>query len=282
MKNYKYILILVFVFFSCEDVIEVDTPSEAPRLIVDALIRVDTTQDFTNVVVKVSETNSFFEALPPANLNQITFINIDNPPSGDEPILIEQEPGIYSKMFPTEELMNDEFLLQINFEDNEIFVAFAEFVPAADINSITQGTGTLFDEDDTEIVINFTDNADQTDFYLFDFDMDNYITTEDTFYQDQEFEFSYFYDDNVNPGDVLTISIMGIDEAFYDYMNLLIDQSGQDLGPFETPRVTARGNILNATDIDNVDNFDNVNNANNFALGYFAIVEERKQNFTIQ
>ncbi|MBT8255370.1 MAG: DUF4249 domain-containing protein, partial [Bacteroidia bacterium] len=40
-------------FASCEDVIEVDLPSEDPRLIIDALIRVDSTQTSTLVTVKV-------------------------------------------------------------------------------------------------------------------------------------------------------------------------------------------------------------------------------------
>ncbi len=282
-KYFLLLFILSITFSSCEDVIEVDVPSEAPRLIVDALIRVNTSDQFTNVVVKVQETNSFFETLPPANLNQITMVNLTNPQSGDEPILFEQEPGVYSRLFPTDELMTDEYVLQINFEDNEIYLAFASFVPAAEINSITQGDEVLFDDDETEVIVNFTDIADQENFYLFDFDFDNFLTTEDTFYQDQEFEFSYFYEENLEFGDTVEISIMGIDEAFYDYMNLLIDQSGEfDIGAFATPSVTARGNIINATDIDNIDVSDNLDNPNNFALGYFAIVEENKASFTIQ
>ena len=81
-KYYLLLLILSITFSSCEDVIEVDVPSEAPRLIVDALIRVNTSDQFTNVIVKVQETNSFFETLPPANLNQITMVNLTNPQKG--------------------------------------------------------------------------------------------------------------------------------------------------------------------------------------------------------
>ncbi len=272
-----------WILSSCEDVIEVDPPSEAPRLIVDALIRVDINENFTNVIVKVQETNSFFETLPPANLNQITLVNLTNPPSGDEPILFEESPGVYSRMFPTNELMTDEYVLQINFEDNEIYLAFASFVPTVDINSIEQGDETLFDEDDTEVILSFTDFPDREDYYLFDFDFNNFITAEDTFFDGQEFEFSYFYDELIESGDQVEISILGVDESLYNYMNLLIDQSGEfDIGAFATPAVTARGNIINATDIDNIDVQDNLENPNNFALGYFAIVEERKQTFTFQ
>ncbi|MEM7187817.1 MAG: hypothetical protein AAF466_14300, partial [Bacteroidota bacterium] len=75
MKRIGYIVMMIAslsAFVSCEDVIEVDLPTEDPRLIIDALIRVDTLQANTLVTVKVSQTNSFFESLPPANLEQIT------------------------------------------------------------------------------------------------------------------------------------------------------------------------------------------------------------------
>lgn len=280
MKN----LILIFsllLIFSCEDVVDIDTPSEAPRLIVDALIRVNVNENFTNVVVKVSETSSFFEAIPVASLNNISLNNLDNPPADNEALLFETEPGVYERSFPTDELMTDRYALLIDWQD-EIFIGFSEFQPAPEINSITQGTGTLFDENDTEVIINYTDIADQENYYLFDFGFDEFLATEDTFYQDQEFEFSYFYDEDIEPNTEVNISIMGMDKDFYDYMNLLIDQSGQqDFGVFATPSVTVRGNIFNGTDIDNLENFNNLGMTDNFPLGYFAIVQENTSSIVI-
>ena len=273
--------ILVLSLWSCEDVIQVDVPSEDPRLIVDAIVRVDVEQPVTLVRVKVSETNSFFGTVPPANLQQITMSNLDNP-GGDGQVLNEEVPGsgIYSEFFPTDELIADTWFLQIDFED-KFFVATSNFVPTVPINSLTQGTETLFDEDDIEVIVNFTDAPDREDFYLFDFDLDNFLVSEDTFFEGQEFEFSYFYDDDIEPNTELEISILGVDESFYNYMDQLIIQSGDDFGPFETPALTVRGNIINATDIDNDNNFNNLNSANNFALGYFAIVQEYKSTITI-
>lgn len=65
-------------------------------------------------------------------------------------------------------------------------------------------------------------------------------------------------------------------------MNLLIEQSEGGFGPFETPSLTVRGNFINATNIDNDNNFDNVGDPNNFALGYFAIVQEFKQTIVLE
>ncbi|MGV6830956.1 MAG: DUF4249 family protein [bacterium] len=281
-KTYRYLVITLFFVYSCEDVIEVDIPSEPPRLVIDALVRVNVNENFTNVVVKVSETSSFFESIPIATLDQITLTNIDNPPSGNEAILFEDSPGVYSRSFPTEELMTDNYVLQINY-NGEIFLAFSQFEAAPEINSIIQGDATLFDDDDIEVIVNYNDIPDEENFYLFDFDFDEFLATEDTFYQDQEFEFSYFYDEPLEIGTEVEVSILGINEDFYNYMNLLIDQSGQqDVGVFATPSVTVRGNFINATDIDNIDNFDNVDQSDNFALGYFAIVQENKSSFIVQ
>ncbi len=279
MKNW-FLIILLLGFCSCEDVIEVDVPSEDPRLIVDGLIRVDTSQPQTMVRIKVSQTNSFFGTVSPAELQQITLSNLDDPDGGEQ-LLIEEEPGsgVYSEIFSTDQLMSGRWFLQIDFED-ESYVATARFNPSVPFDSIEQGDDTLFNDEDTEIIISYTDFPDREDFYLFDFDFNNFFASEDTFYEGQSFSFSYFYDEEINPGDQLQISIMGIDEDFYNYMNLLIEQSNVETSPFETPSVTVRGNIINTTETDNSE-LSNLDNAGNFALGYFAIAGEYKQSITI-
>lgn len=287
MKRYIFyigILIITAGLTSCEDVIQVDLPSESPRLIIDALIRIDTLQSTTLATVKVSETNSFFESIPPANLQQITLVNLDFPLGGtDPPVLIEEEEGtgIYTRLFPTGYLTEGRLFLQIDFED-QFFVANAQFVTTVPIDSVENGDGGLFDEDDTEIIVTFTDEPDRDNFYLFDFDFGNYLVTEDEFYQGQEFSFSYFYDEILNPGDELEVSIMGVDEDFAVYMNKLIEQSEGPFGPFETPSITVRGNFINATNIDNDGTFDNTTDPNNFALGYFAVVQEFRETVIIE
>ena len=60
MKNILFVLFLIISFSSCEDVVEIDIPSEDPRLIIDAIIRVDTSLQFQIARVKVSLTDCFF------------------------------------------------------------------------------------------------------------------------------------------------------------------------------------------------------------------------------
>ena len=282
MKKSIYLFSIVAILATisaCEDVVDVDLPTEAPRLIIDALIRVDTMQTTTLVRVKVSETNSFFESLPPANLQQITLVNLDFPLDGtDPPVLTEEQSGtgIYTRLFPTKYLTQGRLFMQVDFED-KFFVANAQFIPTVPIDALENGDGILFDEDDTEIIVTISDAPDRDDFYLFDFDFSNFLVTEDEFYQGQEFSFSYYYDINLVPGDEVAVSIMGVNQDFALYMDKLIEQSEGGFGPFDTPAITVRGNFINATNIDNEGSFDNTGNPDNFALGYFAVVQEFKQ-----
>lgn len=278
-----YILTLSFIatsWMSCEDVIEVETPSEEPRLIVDGLIRVDTTKASTMVRIKVSETRSFFETLPPAGLDQITLTGLDG---GLAEILSEETPGsgTYSKLVDTQALIGEEIFLRIDYR-GEIFVAYANFIPSVPIDSIVQGDGTIFGDDDVELILTYTDPPNRDDYYIYDFDFANYLIGEDTFYQGQQFSFSYFYEDGLDPGTEVEISILGADKDFYDYMALLIEQSEGGFGPFETPSVTVRGNVIKETTNINDGNFEPLDTSDNFALGYFAIVQEYKETFTIE
>ena len=74
---------------------------------------------------------------------------------------------------------------------------------------------------------------------------------------------------------------MGITQGLFNYMDKIIEQSEGGFGPFQTPAVTVRGNFINATEIDNDGTFDNTGDPGNFALGYFAIVQEFKETVLI-
>lgn len=271
--TYKHLtIILVMVaaaITSCEDVIEVEAPAEPPRLIIDALIRVDTTQMLFPVQVRVRETGGFFGEVPVTDLKQITISN----EAGGFIVLLETSPGVYERESSPAFLQGGELILQVEHKDQR-YLARTRYVPSVPIDTLIQGDETLFEGDETELIVGFTDQPDRDDFYLLDFDLGEYLVTEDEFYQGQPFSFSYFYDRDLQPGQLLKIGLMGVDRSFYNYMNLLIQQSSEPMGPFQTPAATVRGNIINATDIDNIDYFDNVDQPNNYALGYFAVCQE--------
>lgn len=279
MKRFIPFFAGFLLFAGCEDVIEVDTPSDTPRLSVDALIRIDESKPITNAVVKVSLTSSFFDDTEAADLDEVRILNSDYEPTGplDENFieLNETSPGRYEASKNTSFFTDGLLELSIS-HGSKRYLASTIYVPVVPIDKLEQGEGELFTGDETEILVAFTDDPSRNDFYLFDFDFGEYLVTEDEFYQGQTFEFSYFYDEDVTPGMEIKVDILGLNESFYNYMNQLIVQSGGDQGPFQTPSATVRGNIVNVTNIDNAEN------QNDFALGYFAVCQTFSKSIVVE
>ncbi|EAR01558.1 DUF4249 family protein [Maribacter sp. HTCC2170] len=259
MKRFLFLISGFALLVGCEDVIEVDVPNDEPRLSIDGLIRLNTNLLNTEIRIVATETSSFFEEIGSANLDRIELTNSLT----NQNINLTENPlgsGIYIAEWSVDQLMQGELVLSIDYNGSQ-YEAKTTFVPTVPFDNLIQGDGTLFSGDETEILVSYTDEPNREDFYLFDFDFEEYLVSEDTFYLGQAFEFSYFYEDGLEPGQELNISILGVDEIFYNYMNQLIVQSGGDQGPFQTPAATVKGNIVNLTDSDN------------FALGFFAVCQ---------
>jgi len=297
MKRYAFLfLTLSTLCIGCEDVIDVEITEQETRLVVDGLIRVDLIQQYIPVEIKLSLSSNFFEENVPTSAESvlITYEEIEDNVvvSQGSSSLAETTPGsgIYvpdpnfssDQRIPTSVLQRNLIFTLFVRHEGRLYLAQTKFVPVVPINSIQQGSSTLFGDNETEVIVNFTDQLGVDNFYLFDFDFEEYLVTEDEFYQGQEFEFSFFYDQSFEPGTVLEISILGVDKTFYDYMNQLIVQSGDSQGPFQTPAATVRGNVFDVTDLDNIDIMDNVDQPEVFPLGYFAIVQEEKGQVTIE
>ncbi|MDO1511290.1 DUF4249 domain-containing protein [Maribacter confluentis] len=300
MKKLALILLMILVA-SCEDVIDVTLPENDIRLIVNGVIRVDETEEYVPIEITVTQSSSFFETNTVANIkNAVIYYgtpNLDAPEileGGGVSNLTELEPGS-GKWVPDPSFDSDQRIRVQNINEGDVFQLIIEteqeryfasttYVKSVPIDSLEQGDQTLFSGDETEVIVTFTDNGERDDFYILDFDFNEYLVTEDEFYQGQTFVFSYFYDADLalDTDDTVEISLLGATEAFYNYMNQIIVQSGGDQGPFQTPAATVRGNITNITGIDNDDVKDNVERSNNFALGYFAIVQEYKKSIVIQ
>lgn len=297
MKKYVAVLFSIIILYSCEDVVEIDVPSEEPRLVIDALIRVDINEEFVPIEVKLATTSNFFGAIPAASAESVIILIEELDDNGviigtSSSSLAEtsEGSGIYvpDPNFSSDQRIrtsflerNLRFLLVVEYEGRD-YIGRTKYVPVVPIDDIVIGNETLFDGDETEVIVSFTDEPDREDFYVFDFDFGEYLVTEDEFFNGQQFEFSYFYDRTFETGREIDISILGADETFFNYMDQLIEQGGELQGPFQTPIATVRGNIFDATGIDNDDIFDNVERPGVFPLGYFAIVQEFKRPITIE
>lgn len=295
MRHTIYILLLITFFTSCEDVIDVDLPTSQPRLVVDGLIRLNLEEDASPVRFKVSTTGAFFDEITPTPLTRMQLTNEDittvagivfltqDPEHPNEYIPGTDEGGPNpSGMVPNDFFLEGRLILTFEFED-ELYLAETRFAPAPPIDMVVQGDQTLFDENDTEVIVTFTDIPEQDNFYVFDFDFAEFLTIDDRFFQGQQFDFSYFYDADLEAGDIANISILGANESFYNYMGLLIEQSDlTDGGPFQVPVTTVLGNILKVEGVDNINISDNVGRPQEFVLGYFAVSQEFKTSITIE
>jgi hypothetical protein len=259
------LLLLVSLFPSCEDVIEVDLPQSKPRLVVDALIRVPASENYSPVMVRLTTTAPFNAVDVPPVSGAAVSLSVQNKTYK----LKDAGDGIYQGELPKNLITTENIRLDIYYKE-ERYTASTRMVSAVPIDSLSQGTGTLFSGDETEIVVNYTDPAPSRDYYLFDLDFNFYLLSEDSFYQGNSFSFSYFYE-NLEADQTVNIKILGVDKPFYDYMSIVIAQTGQDAaGPFEAPPAEVKGNIINTT------------NPENYPLGYFAIAQEYSDTITIE
>lgn len=299
MKKWLYILLpMLALWAACEDVIEVETPSEPPRLVVDGVIRVDTTEEFLPVAIRLTETSNFFgEISPVSDVENIVIIlqvlEDGLPITSFTSSLAELEPGsgIYEpdpsfdtdQRIPVRTVLDFDILFTLVIQrQGRRYAAQTKYVPAVAIDSLEQGTGTLFEDEETEVVVTYTDDPDTDNYYVFDFGYGNFLPTEDTFYKGQTFKFSYFYDQVFDSGTQLEISILGADLTFYNYINLLLQQTEGQNNPFGTPVATVRGNVFDVTGLDNDQEFDNTGQPEIFPLGYFAVVQEFRDTLTLQ
>lgn len=285
-----FILFMFTLLVACEDVVEIDLPPQEPKLIIDALIPVDISKTETPVSIKVSLTDGFFGTVPLTKLENI--IIIAEKIEGD--VITETSPitfrdivnnfGVYETRDPIPiSLMEDNVRFSLYVEhEGRVYLAQTFFAPAPPIDTVSQGNSDLFNEEDIEIVVSFTDIPGQENYYVLDFGFAEYGTIKDSFFEGLPYTFSYFYNKEIAAGTEIEIRLLGADLSFYNYMDLLIEQSEGTFELFETPVATARGNIIDVTNIDNIDIFDNVERPEVFALGYFAIVQEHKINLTIE
>ncbi len=295
----KAILVLIFILIglACEDVVDIATPSEPPRLIVNGVLNVDATEPFIPIAIRISQTDNFFGETTIVPLESIIIITeffdefgLVSATGVSNLTELDVGSGIYvpdpsfttDQRIPTEVLELDPLFILIITYDGRRYAAQTRYIPSVPIDRLSQGTETLFDDDATEVIVSFTDDATRDDFYVFDFGFGEFSVTEDQFYQGTSFEFSHFYDRELVPGDEITVQILGADQGFYNYINLLIEQTENNLGVFETPRATARGNVFDITGLDNINVVDNLGRPQDFPLGYFAIVETFQGSLTIE
>lgn len=271
MKKFIFLLSVLLFQTSCEDVIEVDLNNADPRLVIEASINWYKGTSGNEQAIKLSLTAPYFEdTIPPANGATVTVTDQNNTVYTFNE---EGTNGIYKNYNFTPEI-NGTYTLSVSY-NNEIYSATEKFIAVVPIDFVDQNNEGGFSGDEIELKAYYTDPADETNFYFFEFRSNIPVIPSLSVYDDRFNNgnqiFGFYTEEDLGVGDQVTIRNFGISERFYNYMFILLQQnSDASGGPFETQPAIVKGNCINAT------------NPKNFPLGYFRLSEVAELVYTVQ
>ena len=274
--NFLALLLLVF-FTACTDVIDVEVPSEEPRLVIEASINWEKGTSGSDQTIYLSKSTPFFETNGNVPVSGASVV-ITNTSDGSFFEFNDQNDGSYtsSNFMP---VLNDNYTLEVISEE-ETYIAQETFIPVVPILEVYQSTDKFLPEV-LEVNFDFLDPAEEENYYYIKFK-----EQADTFPRLLDFKdefvngnlISVFNERQENedinqveyaPGDTVNMELIGISKRYYEYIQLLINQS-ESGGPFDTTPVALRGNCTNQND------------PNNFAYGYFRLTEVAKASYTFE
>lgn len=276
MKNYifKFLLSLLVFTGSCTDVIDVDVPEAPPRLVIEASMDWEKGTSGNQQLIKLSTSTPFFDNLSQTPVTG-AIVSVINDTDNTEIVFTDENNGSYS----TDEfvpIMGQSYTLTI-LHNNEVYRATETMTPVTEITAVFQSRENGFDKDALEVNIEFNDPKDIDNFYLSKFQrrgdlLQTLIDVKDEFTDGNKMSIFYekLQDDDTGetefvPGDVVDINLLGLSEQYYNYIQLLIQQSGGAGGPFSTTPAEIKGNCINMT------------NPENYAFGYFRLSEVDKR-----
>ncbi len=269
-KKTIYIFTLI-TLFNCEDVIDLKVPTSDPKLVIEASLNWFNDTTGNEQEIRLSLTAPFFDdQVPPANNANIMVSDTNN----NTFIFTEEgNTGVYktSEFIP---VIDQEYTLNIDYQ-TETYIGTEILKSVTPIDNIEQNNEGGFGADEIEIKAFYSDPANVENYYFFEF-RNNFQTVptievyEDRFTNGNQ-TFAFYSDEDLVSGHQLTINNFGVSEQFYQFMFLLVQQTGQDAGgPFQTQPATVRGNCVNIT------------NPDNFPLGYFRVSQANTFNYIVQ
>ena len=262
-KIYIYTILTVLLFSNCEKVIEIEVPTIEPKLIIDASFEVlfNESPVKANVVVKLKLSTDYFDDTIPTVSDAIVFLTN----TADNAVINFSDVNLNGNFTPIINFIPKnaiEYELTVIYK-SEIYKGNATKVKSTQIDSAIQGDETLFSGKEIEVKVAFKDNADNENYYLFNFTNNLFLPLEDRFFNGTNYNFSFFYqEDEIEVPTNVTVTMSGITKDYFTYFRILQNQSGTSGGgPFQSVPSSLLGNVINTT------------NEANFPLGYFHISE---------
>lgn len=274
MKKYTFIIVLIFItfsFISCEEVIDVNLNTAAPRLVIDAALKWEKGTDGSVQKIKLSTTTGFFNQEIPKVSGATVFVTNE---ANDVFDFFEITPNsgeyICANFIP---VLNTSYTLTV-IQDGTTYTASETLMPVVPIDKVEQRNDGGILGENIEVKYFFTDDGQTDNFYLFreklsSYQIPQYGVSRDEFYQGNQI-FGIYSNEDLKSGDELDITISGISQGYYNYMQVLLSIAGTTGGsPFQSPPATVRGNIINTT------------NPDAFVLGFFSASETDNLVYTV-
>lgn len=266
MRQFIVMMVFGLLLTSCEDVIDVDLNDAEPRLVIEANINLRFETGDVVSFVKLTTTAPFFD-------NQVPIVEDASVKITDENGIVfpfsYSENGYYMGDFFPQENIN--YTLEVLFND-EIYTASTKLISGVPLEYVEQKNDGGFTGEDIELKAFFTDPAGGDNFYFFTGDSERGISRDvlnDEFFNGNSI-FGLYMAEDLAAGDQVQFILYGITEEYYNYMFILLQQTGSGGGPFETQPATVRGNIINQT------------NPKNYPLGYFRMSEISVLNYRVE
>ncbi|MBF4467613.1 DUF4249 domain-containing protein [Flavobacterium sp. LC2016-12] len=262
-------LFSVLFFSSCEDTVTLDLETGETKLVVDAEIIWEKGTTGNEQTIKISKTAPYYNnTTPKVSGAQVRIENTN----GDVFTFTETEPGSYvcTNFVP---VIDMDYTLYVTAE-GQSFTAVEKLTSVTPIDKIEQAIVPDFDGKDViELTFYYKDPANETNYYLTDYQSEfllfpEYELTDDELFNGNEIIARYSDSDKMKPGNTVNITHRGVSKNFYNYMNLILEVYGGS--PFSIPPGNIRGNIVNTSD------------SNNFAFGYFRLCEADKVSYLVK
>ncbi|WP_298506969.1 DUF4249 domain-containing protein [uncultured Maribacter sp.] len=278
MKSYIKLITLfaISIFFSCEDVIDLEVQTAPERLTIEASLDWEKGTSGNNQTIKLSTSSAYFAENQDNPVTNAT-VKVTNTNTLEEFIFTNENNGNYSTD-SFNPIVNNTYDLEIVY-NNETYTATESLKPVTDITRVEQSTDKGFDDEILEVNVFFNDPEDEENYYLFKYKESGDLLFEledadDEFINGNEVGWWYEKDEDdeqgeFTVGDQVEVEMYGISKAYFNYIRTLIEQS-EGVGLFSATPVALKGNCINQT------------NSENYAHGFFRLTQVVKTKYTFE
>ena len=256
--------LLSLIFLSaCEDVVELSVPDSPPHLVVEGSI----TNHRAIQQVKLTWSTPYFDQGTPPPVEDARVELRDD--LGNIYAYSPEAKGLYALSLKGE--VGRTYRLSIFLPNGQEFHSTPEtLLPVSEIQNLKAEVADVEESPDEEgyqeykVLLTAIEPQDEINFYRWKVYINDTLQNEpddlafarDDFVNEQVRDVDIYWDD-LRPGDRVCVEQMSITEAYYDFLNILYQQTAFTGGLFDPPPAPIRGNITLASD------------ESIYALGYF-------------